>query len=82
MKQGMFTLSGSPSTTAHLGILNMSILDYYILSIVLYLESPLGYRTLIFDLTRSLYLYDAYIYTYIQQINQVNYEFAIKTRIV
>ena len=59
---GMFILSGAPSTTSHLDILNMSILDYYILSIFHYLRSPLCYHTLIFDLMRNLYLYNAYIY--------------------
>ena len=53
----MLTLSGAPSTT----------LDYYILSIFHYLGSPLSYHMLIFDLmsSRNMYLYNAYIYTYI-----------------
>ena len=37
MRQGMFTLSGAPSTLSHLDILHLSILDYYILSIFYYL---------------------------------------------
>ena len=46
MRQGMFTLSGAPNTTSHLDNLNLSILDYYILSIFHNLGSPLSYRTL------------------------------------
>ena len=44
-----------------------SYLNYYILSIFHNLGSALSYHTLIFDLmsTRDLYLYNAYIYTYI-----------------
>ena len=42
-------------------------LDYYILSIFHNLGSPLNYHTLIFDVmsSRNMYLYNAYIYTYI-----------------
>ena len=42
-------------------------LDYYTLSIFHNLGSPLSYHTLIFDLmsSRNMYLYNAYIYTYI-----------------
>ena len=42
-------------------------LDYYILSIFHNLGSPFSYYTLIFDLmsSRNMYLYNAYIYTYI-----------------
>ena len=53
MKQGMFILSGTPSTTCHL--------DNYILSFFHYLGSPLSYCTLIFDLMRNLYIHKAYI---------------------
>ena len=52
----MLTLSGAPSTTSHLDINNLSIVHY--------LGSPLGYCTLIFDLMRNLYLYNACIYIY------------------
>ena len=42
-------------------------MDYYILSIFHNLGSPLSYHTLIFYLmsSRNMYLYNAYIYTYI-----------------
>ena len=40
----------------------MSNLDNYILSIFHNLGSPLGYRTLIVDLMRNLYIYNACIY--------------------
>ena len=42
-------------------------LDYYILSIFHNLGSPLRYHTLIFYLmsSRNMYLYNAYVYTYI-----------------
>ena len=42
-------------------------LYYYILSIFHNLGSPLSYHMLIFDLmsSRNMYLYNAYIYTYI-----------------
>ena len=65
MRWGMFTIYGAPSTTSHWDILNMSNLDYFILSIFHNLGTPLSYRTLIFDLMMSLYIYNAYIYTYI-----------------
>ena len=52
MGQVLFALSGAPSTTSHLDV-NLSILDYYILSIFHYLVSPLSYHTLIFDLRRT-----------------------------
>ena len=50
-----------------LDIIICPYLDYYILSIFHYLGSPLSYHTLIFDLmsSRNMYLYNAYIYTYI-----------------
>ena len=50
-----------------LDIIICPILDYYILSIFHNLGSPLNYHTLIFDLmsSRNMYLYNAYIYTYI-----------------
>ena len=54
MRQGMFTLSGAPSTTSHF--------DINILSILHYLGSPLGLCTLIFDLMRKLYIYNACTY--------------------
>ena len=44
----MLALSGAPSTTSHL--------DINILSILHYLESPLGLCTLIFDLMRNLFI--------------------------
>ena len=56
MWQGMLTLSGAPSTTSHL--------DINILSILHHLGSPLGLCTLIFDLMRNLYIYNACIYIY------------------
>ena len=65
MRQGMFTLSGAPSTTSHL--------DINILSILHYLGSLLGLCTLIFDLMRNLYIYNActciliYIYTLLKR---------------
>ena len=50
-----------------LDIIICPFLDYYILSIFHNLGSPLSYHTLIFDLmsSRNMYLYNAYIYTYI-----------------
>ena len=39
-------------------------LDINILSILHYLGSPLGYCTLIFDLMRNLYIYNACKYIY------------------
>ena len=58
----MFTLSGAPSTTSYL--------DINILSILHYLGSPLGLCTLIFDLMRNLYIYNActYIFIYIKAV--------------
>ena len=50
----MLALSGAPSTTSHL--------DINILSILHYLESPLGLCTLIFDLMRNLFIYYACIF--------------------
>ena len=38
-------------------------LDYNILSIFHYLGSPLSFRTLIFDLMRNFYIYNACIYS-------------------
>ena len=64
----MLTLSGAPSTTSLIGYYHLSVfLDYYILSIFHNLGSPLSYHTLNFDLmsSRNMYLYNAYIYTYI-----------------
>ena len=62
----MLTLSGAPSTTLSV-IIICPFLDYYILSIFHYLGSPLSYHMLIVDLMslRNMYLYNAYIYTYI-----------------
>ena len=48
--------SGAPSTTTHL--------DINILSILHHLGSPLGLCTLIFDLMRNLYIFNACIYIY------------------
>ena len=50
-----------------LDIIICPFLDYYILSIFHNLGSPLGFHTLILDLmnSRNIYLYNAYIYTYI-----------------
>ena len=50
-----------------LDIIICPFLDYNILSIFHNLGSPLSYHTLIFDLmsSRNMYLYNAYIYTYI-----------------
>ena len=50
-----------------LDIIICPLSDYYILSIIHNLGSPLSYHTLIFDLmsSRNMYLYNAYIYTYI-----------------
>ena len=50
-----------------LDIIICPFLDYNILSIFHNLGSPLIYHTLIFDLmsSRNMYLYNAYIYTYI-----------------
>ena len=39
------TLSGAPSTSSHLDIIYLAILDYYIMSIFHYFGSPLSYRT-------------------------------------
>ena len=50
----MFPLSGVPSTTSHL--------DIKILSILHYLGSHLGLCTLMFDLMRNLYIYNACTY--------------------
>ena len=57
-------LSGALSTTSYI---ICPFLDYYILTISHNLGSPPSYHTLIFDLmsSRNLYLYNAYIYTYI-----------------
>ena len=62
MTQGMWTLSGAPSTTSLIGYYHLSIL-----SIFQNLGSPLSYHMLIFDLMSSgnMYLYNAYINTYI-----------------
>ena len=73
MEQGMFTLSGAPSTTSHLDYLNLSNLDYYILSIFHHLGSPLSYRTLIFDLMRNLYIYNACIYIHSTELDSPKY---------
>ena len=54
MRQGMFTLSGAPSTTSHF--------DVNILSILHYLGSPLALCTLNFDLMRNFYIYNACTY--------------------
>ena len=53
-----------PSTT--------SLIGYYHLSVFHYLGSPPSYHTLIFDLmsSRNMYLYNAYIYTYILLMEQ------------
>ena len=59
----MLTLSGAPSTTSHFGYTSFH-LDYNILYNLHCLGSPLGYCTLIFDLTRNLYIYNACIYIY------------------
>ena len=50
-----------------LDIIICPFLDYYTLSIFHNLGSPLSYHTLNFDLmsSRNMYLYNAYIYTYI-----------------
>ena len=50
-----------------LDIIICPFLDYYILSIFHNLGSPLSFHTFIFDLmsSRKMYLYNAYIYTYI-----------------
>ena len=50
-----------------LDIIICPYLGYYILSIFHNLGSPRNYHTLIFDLmsSRNMYLYNAYIYTYI-----------------
>ena len=55
-RQGMFTLSGAPSTTSHL--------DIYILFIFHYLGSPLN-CTAIYDLMRNLFIYNACIYIHL-----------------
>ena len=54
MRRGMFTLSGAPSTTSHLNI--------HVLSIFHYLGNPLNYYTLVFDLMKNMYSYNAFIY--------------------
>ena len=64
MRQGILTLSGAPSTTSHFGYTTSFHLDYNILSNLHYLGSPLGYCTLIFDLIRNLYIYNACKYIY------------------
>ena len=58
-----------------LDIIICPFLDYYILSIFHNLGSPLSYHTLIFDLmsSRNMYLYNAYIYTYILLQAKVKY---------
>ena len=56
MRQGMFTLSGAPSTTSHFGYHTSVQFYYYILSISHNLGSPLSYRMLIVDLMRILYI--------------------------
>ena len=68
MRQGMLTLSGAPSTTS-LRILSsvriwiITTCPYLIIWEVLFNN----YHALIFDLmsSRNMYLYNAYIYTYI-----------------
>ena len=60
----MLTLSGAPSTTSHFGYNTSFHLDYNILSNLHYLGSPLGYCTVIFDLMRNLYIYNACVYIY------------------
>ena len=45
----MFTLSEEPSTSSHLDILHLSIINGH------YLGSPLSYSALIIDLMRNLY---------------------------
>ena len=62
MRQGMFTLSGTPSTTSHL--------DINILSILHYLGRPLGLWTLIFDLTRNIYIHNACTHIFIFDIHE------------
>ena len=44
-----------------MGNSNLSILDYHILSMFHYFGSPLSYHTLIFDLMRNMYIYNACI---------------------
>ena len=63
MRRGVLTLSGAPSTTSHFGYTSFH-LDYNILYNLHCLGSPLGYCTLIFDLMRNLYIYNACIYIY------------------
>ena len=64
MRRGVLTLSGAPSTTSHFGYNTSFHLDYNILSKLHCLGSPLGYCTLIFDLMRKLYIYNACIHIY------------------
>ena len=47
-----------------LEIIHLSISNYYILSIFHYLGSPLSYCTLIVDLMRNFYIYNACIYSF------------------
>ena len=63
MRRGVLTLSGAPSTTSHFGYTSFH-LDYNILYNLHCFGSPLGYCTLIFDLMRNLYIYNACIYIY------------------
>ena len=53
----MLILFGAPSTTSHL--------DINILSILHHLGSPLGNCTMIFDLMRNIYIYNACIHIFI-----------------
>ena len=64
MRRGVLTLSGAPSTTSHFGYNTSFHLDYNILSNLHCLGSPLGYCTLIFDLMRNLYIYNACVHIY------------------
>ena len=64
MRRGVLTLSGAPSTTSHFGYNTSFHLDYNILSNLHCLGSPFGYCTLIFDLMRNLYIYNACIHIY------------------
>ena len=64
MRPGVLTLSGAPSTTSHFGYNTSFHLDYNIFSNLHCLGSPLGYCTLIFDLMRNLYIYNACILIY------------------
>ena len=64
MRRGVLTLSGAPSTNSYFGYNTSFHLDYNILSNLHCLGSPLGYCTLIFDLMRNLYIYNACIHIY------------------